>query len=534
MLEADRSSPQILEKDRRRVTGHAAIPGILLATLCFDRLLWGHGTGLGLTVFLLVLGTVITLDRGWRGLSPSARLAAVCLVISATMVLVHDSTIAVVAAWTSLLAFSVLARVPELRSTMFVIPRAILEMGSVPLRTWTWIGTKVTNGRAGSRGWYWSRVVLVPILIATIYLALYREANPRFDELTAGFVDGLARLIRDLSSSVLNRRTAFIGLGSLIAAGAILRPARTAFFLHEMDAPDLLQRGNRKARNSWSPGSTMGLERERSSAVLFLTVVNMLLLVVNVLDIDEFWFGYAVPEGSDLRQLVHEGTWVLVASILLSMLILLHLFRGNLNFYSRVGPLKFLAGLWIAQNAVLAISVFLRNYHYIGFHGLAYKRIGVLVFLLLVLFGLVTLFIKIRRRRSAAYLLRTNSWAAFFVLCGLSIVPWDTVIVRYNLGHSNPAEIDVDNYLDLSDKVLPILALHRGTIARQIEKHRMNKVQWIRYSEPDRFDRDLDVRIVRFLDEQPQRSWKEFSWAYQAAFNELLASNPQLVPVPEP
>src|SRR5436190_305225 len=149
----------------------------------------------------------------------------------------------------------------------------------------------------------------------------------------------------------------------------------------------------RVRRPHWlAPRAMNPLERERRMGMVLLVVVNALLLVVNVIDISWVWFDFEVPENFSLKQFVHEGTWMLIISILLSILILLHLFRGNLNFYRRTHALKLLASLWIGQNFILGISVFLRNYHYIGFHGLAYKRIGVIVFLALVLVGLVTLY----------------------------------------------------------------------------------------------------------------------------------------------
>jgi hypothetical protein len=81
--------------------------------------------------------------------------------------------------------------------------------------------------------------------------------------------------------------------------------------------------------------------------------------------------------------------------------------------------------------------VFLRNYHYIDFHGLAYKRIGVIVFLALVLVGLVTLFFKIRDKKSFYHLLRVNAWAVLAAFTGLTTVNWDGLITRYNLSHWN-------------------------------------------------------------------------------------------------
>jgi hypothetical protein len=171
----------------------------------------------------------------------------------------------------------------------------------------------------------------------------------------------------------------------------------------------------------------------------------------------------------------------------------------------------------------------MRNYHYIHFHGLAYKRIGVIVFLALMLVGLVTLYMKIERRRTLIYLLRVNGWAAFVALVGLATVNWDGVIVRYNLAHWNQGEIDVDNYLAMSDKVLPLLYADLPKVVVQMTKHRGNRVRWVEHLDPDAFRAALDRKRARFLERYGQQDWRSWTWADQRTYEALkgrgLASN---------
>jgi hypothetical protein len=54
---------------------------------------------------------------------------------------------------------------------------------------------------------------------------------------------------------------------------------------------------------------------------------------------------------------VHEGTYLLILCILMAMGVLLWFFRGNLNFLPDNERLRWLAHLWLAQNAMLALSV---------------------------------------------------------------------------------------------------------------------------------------------------------------------------------
>jgi hypothetical protein len=155
---------------------------------------------------------------------------------------------------------------------------------------------------------------------------------------------------------------------------------------------------------------------------------------------------------------------MLIFSIVLAMLVLLFFFRGNLNFYTKNKWLRYGAYGWIFQNAVLVVSVLLRDYYYIQHMGLAYKRIGVLVFLLMVLMGLITVFIKIHQRKTAYYLWRVNGWFGIILLVAASCVHWDETIAMYNLSHKNAIPVDVKFLLSLSDKTLPLLEKNQDVL----------------------------------------------------------------------
>ena len=187
--------------------------------------------------------------------------------------------------------------------------------------------------------------------------------------------------------------------------------------------------------------------------------------------------------------------------------------------------MRMLATAWIAQNFILGLSVFLRNYHYIHFHGLAYKRIGVVVFLVLVLVGLVTLYLKIRERRTLNYLLRVNGWAAFAMMVGLTTVNWDGLIVRFNLAHWNQGEIDVDNYLVMSDKVLPLLYADLPKVEAQMAHHRENRVRWVEHLDPSTFRMDLDRKRQRFIRRFMKEDWRSWTLADQRTLDALKAQH---------
>lgn len=494
-----------------------------IGTVLFDLLFWERDAGLNFMLFNLVIAAFLVQRYTWQGLSVAARWALLASLFAGTMVFVHDSVIAVFASIVSVVAAAAFAHEPGLRSLFYAGLQGIAGFMVTPVNAVSRIDRLAPAQGTPRKGLRWIRSGVLPLLLLLLFTQLYRAGNPRFDALTEGFMDGLFDLFGDFFGQIFTAHTLFILFGAVICGALLLRTIPDRIARMEQGWSDVLLRTRTKRPHWLAPQALDPLERERRMGMILLVAVNLLLAVVNVIDIDWVWFGFDVPRDFSLKQFVHEGTWMLVISILLSMLILMYLFRRNQNFYWRSKGLKVLAIAWVVQNFILGVSVFLRNYHYISFHGLAYKRIGVIVFLVLVLVGLITLYIKIRDRKSLFYLARVNGWAAFAVFMGMAAVDWDSTIVRYNLGHWNQGEIDVDNYLDMSDKVLPLLYADLGKVEAQMARHRQNAVRWVKTLDPDAFRRALDVRRDRFLDRYENAHWQERSLAEDRTLRTLAA-----------
>lgn len=508
------------DRSRRSADIRTALAVLLLAVL-FDRLFWEQEIGLNLSLFALAaMGVSLALRRT---ASVAARWALGGLLMSAAMLVVHGSVVAAVGTLACLAVSAVLLLEPRQRNLPVALVGAFLNGVFAPLGVAGLLNNGLKQLPATRSGWRWTRLGFVPVLVGALYFLIYRAANPRFEAMTAGFLDGLFNLLGDLFAELFTPHVFFLGLGLLVSAALVHRFAPHLFAGPEWPMNASLIRQRHK-RPHWLPALSMGaLDRERRMCILLLMLVNALLLVVNLIDISWVWIGFTVEEGFSLKQFVHEGTWLLILSILLSIAILLYLFRGNLNFHPEARPLRLLATTWIAQNFILGISVFLRNYHYIHFHGLAYKRIGVIVFLALVLVGLVTLHLKVHERRTLIHLLRVNGWAAFVALVGLTTVNWDGVIVRFNLAHWNQGEIDVDNYLAMSDKVLPLLYHDLPKVEAQMAKHRGNRVRWVEHLDAGEFKAALDRKRDRFLKRYNAQDWRSWTWADQRTYEELMA-----------
>jgi len=131
--------------------------------------------------------------------------------------------------------------------------------------------------------------------------------------------------------------------------------------------------------------------------------------------------------------------------------------KGKINYLNSNKALRYLAYAWLAQNAILTISVGIRNFWYINFFSLAYLRIGVMFFLLLTLYSIYTVFVKIKDRKTTYFLFRKNSLAAYILLIVMAFFNWDIIIAKYNFNHSETAFVHFDFLANLSHNALPYL-----------------------------------------------------------------------------
>ncbi len=318
------------------------------------------------------------------------------------------------------------------------------------------------------------RFAIVPLLLVGLFTMLYSFANSIFSEWTASVGDAIRDFIDSLFGNISFARFWFFILGLALTGFFLLKGNSNFFSKKEVSRTDELER--KKLTIKERAGSAarqftvafmgklakgnLALKNLNTVGIISLVLLNLLLFVINVIDISNIWFNPVYVKNSNLYNLIHQGTDTLIFSIILAMLLLLIIFKGNLNFYQKNKWLKYGAYAWIIQNSILVISVLLRDYYYIRDAGLAYKRIGVLFFLALVLFGLITVFIKIKWRKTNYYLMKANAWAVIVLLVASTTVNWDEFIARYNIAHKETTPIDVDFMATLGNKALPILDQH--------------------------------------------------------------------------
>lgn len=475
----------------------------------FNLLFWYETLGVNLLLFSAFLLSLAHYKEKPEKLNKEVYLGYLLSLISGVMVVWHNSGLSVFMHFISVFITIGFLKHKQFTTVFEAFIGFFINYISSPISWYRQMQERRKESKAMALTFSFVKLCVIPAIVFILFFVIYVNANPKFAALSSSFTEFIAQIFKDFSFT----RVFFLLFGFTILSVAFVK---TAIYLSPFASPnDELERKKGKTRLLDSASLYGELKNEYKVGILIFSILNVLLLVVNVIDIQWIWFGFEVPLEFNLKSFVHEGTLLLIFSILLSMGIFLYFFRGNLNFYSKNKWLKSLGVAWIAQNVILTISVFIRNYHYIDYHGLAGKRIGMVAFLLMTVFGLVSLIYKVNRLKTTAYLVRLNGWFIVITMTLMGCVNWDKKIVTYNLTHSKPGEIDVDYYLKLDETVSPILFKNMNIIEQQMEAHlaRENKNTWLRYTDIDAFKQHLEYRTQLYLENREETTWASWNVA---------------------
>jgi len=320
---------------------------------------------------------------------------------------------------------------------------------------------------------------LAAFCLLLVFALLYRNANPVFEN-----------IIEQIDLSFISVPWLFFTLLGYVLFLHLLRPLypkELIDFDHgqgtELEKPtELVLIGSKKR-----------LEGEQTLGSTVFLALNLLLIFFLATDIIYLFQENNITNAS-YSQSVHEGVYALMFSIICAIGLILYFFRGDLNFFEGNKRIKVLTYIWIALNLVLVAFTCYKNYTYVEALGLTYKRIGVFVYLLLILTGLVTAYIKVSQIKNFWYLVRTNIAVVFFFLGLSAVVPWDQAITKFNLYNiSNP---DLGYLIDLGESNSELLYEYAKT----------NKDET-----PLDFKRPIGEKYQAFLETQSEKTWQEYS-----------------------
>lgn len=497
-----------------------------VGTVLFHALFWKESLGVNLLLFslYLIIGNGLLKETDWN---KKILVTLVGLILNLGAVFFIHSTISLIAAFTSLIVFTGFIHHQKLRSNWSSLLTIFISFFQVPKLDLT---NKELSKYIDLKKWKKKfKLFILPLIVVFLFSLIYRMANPVFDSYLYDFENWIGSFIGNLFERLSLSSLLFFIVGFFLTGALLIKSSRTYFVKRDALKSVTIIRERRTKRtvnnhfmSEGNPRSNLkfpmipvlGLKNERYSAIVMLSLVGLLLFIVNSIDIIYVWFNKATDTSKSLTEMVHEGTYLLIFSILLSMLIMLYIFRRNQNFYPKSNLLKQLSYAWIIQNGILVISVAIRNHNYITEYGLTHKRIGVYLFLLTTVVGLVFLYLKIKNKKSIYYLVLSNSWFVYVLMVLMGMVNWDGLIATYNISYVNKNQVDYRYLTDLSDNAL---------IAIDKNKEFLNVKMWNgreygngRMSPSEKFE----AKVLRIKNNKPQSalSWNYSTYRIQAYF----------------
>jgi hypothetical protein len=475
-----------------------------LSALVFNLLFYRNLPGVNYLLFgLVVIGGLLSWFPAMRQSRPFLVISGAYF-LAGVSVLLHGHVLSAIACWFTL---AVLAGI-KLNPASSVLVSLANTLYSTLLAPIDWLLKRqskrskvpVVSATPASKG---RRIaIFLPVVLTLLFAGLYMGANPLFENLVLKFNwDFLT--------------WAWIGLFLVgFTVTVILFKTRSIPGLTEYDAqPELettyLATFNHKVKR------LINDDQEWFSGMLLLVLLNGLLLLVNGLDVYHLYIKPGIPEGMTKAEFVHQGVGNLITSIVLAIAIILFYFRGQHQVDGQRYQLRWAAYAWIAQNAFLIVSTGVRNTLYVQEFSLTYERVGVYVYLLMALFGLLFTLVKLMKAQPNWYLVRNFGWACLGTLIAASFINWDARITAFNIHHAreNSSELDVKYLLSLGYGNLPQL------------RYLANKPGQVDFNmAPEILQLKVNKQANAFQSEWEAIGWPSWCWTKDNVYERLQAA----------
>lgn len=404
-----------------------------ICALLFSTFFYKQSIGLNLLLFTITTILLLTINNATVLKNRNIITNIIAYLITGITVFLYKSDLTIIA---NILAFfTLVGGFSEYKSSIYVqwingIYTTIVSAFTIYFDT---LNTEVENTKKKKTNYvYWLKIIGIPATISIIFINLYRNGNPKFDE-----------LISNIDFSFINLHwMLFMTLGYYLFYN-ISNPIQ----VEPATALDL-KTGNYLDKKKLEETSSKKLENEKQMGIILLISLNILIILFIITD-GLHLFEIHKMTAPELSQQVHTGVNALIFSNLLAIAIILYFFRGSLNFMENNKNLKILTYIWISLNIIVIIITGIKNIEYFISFGLTYKRIGVLFFLTLTAIGLITTFIKVSKIKNLWFLFRKNLHIAFVILIISSTINWDKIITYYNI--NNAEQLDIHYLINLSN-----------------------------------------------------------------------------------
>ncbi|HMG82835.1 MAG TPA: DUF4153 domain-containing protein [Ferruginibacter sp.] len=470
---------------------------LLLSVATYSFLFYEQTAGINFLLFTIVLiagllirNKEILTNRSWQLIALGSLLSGVCVACYGNAL----SVIANIISLSILSGISLRTKPTVILSLLFSIYSYITAPVFIFLDR---IEKKKTSDTVPNKLYRHIGLIAIPVAITLIFFFIYRASNPLFAELSD-----------KINFDFISWDWVFFTLGGfLLLYGFFYHKKIKEIFLLDENAANNLSVTTTETTIIF--GKEISISEENFSGIILFSLLNILLLIVNSLDINFLFIDGKLPPNITYAQFVHEGIGAIIISVITAIAIILFYFRGSVNFYKKNKAIKVLAYCWIVQNAFMLIATISKNNLYVSQYGLTYKRIGVYIYLLLTIIGLITTFIKILQVKTNNFLFRINGWLFYSVLIISSFISWDRCITFYNINRSK--YLEKSYLLNLSDSNLPQLFEMKNTAAAKARVIVSNDETDSLQTETD-FGNALNKKLYTYLQTYDSIGWR--SWYY--------------------
>lgn len=386
-----------------------------------DWLLYDHKPGISVVLFVALLGVGVLIANPVKASYRSVIRATGLLIIALSPLVEDYSLVALAFAAIGAACFALVMTQSYPTTFARQLTEAVRLLLTGPLQCVRDLGLL---RETDTRSRFWSKSVasatkwIVPLCVGGVFVALFASANPLIE-------DWLSRLnLFEIIRGIDFQRVMFWAALSLGIWPLIFQTARFGNSHRNPDS-DLPQDDE-----SQGGGGLFG-----SAAILrSLALFNALFLVETILDLTYLWSGVALPDGMSYASYAHRGAYPLILTALLAGgFVITALKPGSRSEASPV--IRSLVYVWIFQNILLVVSAMARLKSYVDTYSLTYWRVAAFIWMMLVAVGLVLLILRIARRRSNAWLIRSNGGALAVALYACCLLNFPSVVAAYNVDH---------------------------------------------------------------------------------------------------
>lgn len=460
----------------------------IICAILFSTLFYQQNIGINLSLFTVLTIIVLRIKNFESFKNKTTILTAIGYIITGISVFMYKSDLSIIA---NIIAFfTLVGTISEHKSSIYIqwingVYTTIVAAFSLYYDS---LNSEVENVQRKKINYvHWLKIIGIPAIVLIIFIYLYRNGNPMFDE-----------LISKIDFSFVNFQWILFSV-----LGYYLFYNITNTIKIEPITSNDLKTGNTLEKSDLKFIAPEKLQNEKQLSVVLMLLLNALIIIFLITDFLHLSEIHKMV-ASQLSEQVHTGVNALIISNLLAIVIILYFFRGNLNFFNKNRVLKNLTFLWIFLNLTVVITTAIKNIEYIVSFGFTYKRIGVLFFLTATSVGLITTFFKVSKIKNLWYLFRKNTQIAFVILLISSTINWDKIITYYNINYAD--QIDLNYLIDLSNNNTFLLKDY-------VEKNEINTRREIL----------INTKHYNYIEKLQDNSWQEMVFDnFKIAENEVI------------